>query len=138
MTPAEIEAAYQKDCERSSLGQVVGWATWQVHAERFRDDARQARAELAEVRRRTALRCAEIALRRAAYLEGRQKSLENEGMPEMAHDAWAGAVGANLVADDISGEFALAEQPPQPQAQQQACGSPPAQDAGERHGKGKP
>jgi hypothetical protein len=128
--------------------------TWQLDdLEKTRAELNAARAELAEVRRRTAQRCAEIAV------EARERWRERG-------DAGA-EVAAGCIAQDIRREFALAEQPPQPQADRvcrcelfdlrwnaatgkcETCGlhfrekllpqpvSPPAQDAGERHGKVK-
>jgi hypothetical protein len=85
----------------------------------FRDVELRTRAELAEVRRRTAQRCAEIADTHKLMWERQSKrdAAQASGNPR---DRRVAANAAKLIAKMIRAEFALAEQPPQPQAQQQA------------------
>jgi hypothetical protein len=114
------------NCVRAELAEVrdqldraehfVGCIIQAFHRAGLNDfNLRDIDANIAEIRRQAAQSCADTAVTARERWHAR-----NDASAEVA---------AGCIAQDIRTEFALAEQPPI---------SPPAQDAGERHGKGKP
>lgn len=84
----------------------------------LREQLTSARAELAEVRQQTAQRCAEIADKYRLQCLENAKLLHAQGAHRVADacDMKVEALAASFIAQEISREFALAEQPAQPQA----------------------